>query len=165
MISLIVAVDENNGMGYNNKLPWHLPEDLLYFREKTLGQVVVMGRKTHESIGRALPNRFNIVLTRQATVAFDEKAYPVKSIEDILEVDKAVGREIFIIGGAQIYEQFLPHADKIYLTKINKSFRADTYFPSLDIDEWEIQSIIPGSPDAQYDHEFMTFERRKKEEL
>lgn len=133
MISLIVAHDRNRVIGYENKMPWHLPGDLQYFKEMTMAKPIIMGRKTFESIGRPLPGRRNIVITRNT-------AYSADGIEVVGSLDEALQLagdvpEIMIIGGAQIFEQAMPIADKLYITLINHAFTGDTYFPSYD--QWQ----------------------------
>lgn len=134
MFSLICAVGQNNEIGCENKLLWHLPEDLKYFKKKTQNHIVIMGKNTFESIGFALPKRHNIVLA-------PEKDYVAKNCEvcnnlnGLIEKYKTRKEEIFIIGGASIYAQFIPHAKKLYLTKVDDSPTADTFFP--DINEFE----------------------------
>jgi len=131
-ISIIAAVAANLAIGKNNQLLWHLPEDLKRFKQLTTGHAVVMGQKTYESLGRPLPDRTNIVITL-------DKAYKAKgciivhSIEEALkEAKKVESEEIFIIGGGSIYRQFLPLADKLYITRVEKNFDADTFFPPYD---------------------------------
>lgn len=127
MISLIAAVASDRGIGKNNKLLFDIPEDLKYFREKTRDHTVIMGYNTYKSIGHALPNRRNIVLSRQLLKLVD--AETVKSIDDVVRAIENDG-EVFVIGGASIYEQFLPIADKLYLTIIEDTDpEADTFFP------------------------------------
>jgi len=144
-------MDENGRIGVNGKMPWHIPEDLKYFKAMTLYKIVVMGRKTYESIGKHLDNRTNIILSA------DEDFYPpecivvrsIKEVFDLLNKMKPSGlpsREIMIIGGASIYKQFLPHADKLYITKVHiessLSHPSDieikeTFFPDVDWSLWE----------------------------
>jgi len=135
MITLIVAVSKNGVIGNDNKLIWHLPEDLKRFKKLTTNNVVVMGRKTHESIGKALPNRLNVILSKDSKwyKPLGDGCVVCYSIEEVLERFKY--RDIFIIGGGQIYKEFLPHADKIEMTLIDKEFKGDTYFPDLG-SEW-----------------------------
>jgi len=135
MITLIVAVSKNGVIGNDNKLIWHLPEDLKRFKKLTTNNVVVMGRKTHESIGKALPNRLNVILSKDSKwyKPLGDWCVVCYSIEEVLERFKY--RDIFIIGGGQIYKEFLPHADKIEMTLIDKEFKGDTYFPDLG-SEW-----------------------------
>lgn len=139
-ISIIVAMAENRAIGYRNKLPWsRLPEDLKRFKEITLGHTIIMGRKTFESIGRALPGRKNIIVTSDKNYA--SKALDciiVSSINDAIQKTEALdGDEIFVIGGAEIYKQFLPMAEKIYLTLVHKEWPGDAFFPDLDLVKWE----------------------------
>lgn len=130
MISLIVAHDRNRVIGYKNGMPWHLPGDLQYFKATTMGKPVLMGRKTFESIGRPLPGRRNIVITRNAS-------YQAEGIEVVGSLDEALSLvsevpEVMIIGGEQIFTQSLPIADRLYITLIDETFEGDTYFPSYD---------------------------------
>lgn len=136
MISLIVAMSSNRVIGKENQLPWHLPEDLKRFRSITNNNVVVMGRKTHLSIGKVLPNRLNVILSRDTKWynPIGDNCVVCYSVEEVIEKFKY--RDLFIIGGSEIYNQFLQHADKIYLTLIDKDFEGDAYFPELD-DNWK----------------------------
>lgn len=137
MLSLIVARAQNNVIGSNNNLPWYLPADLKHFKEVTLGKTVVMGRRTYESIvsrlGHGLPGRQNIVISRSS--AADQSALFVSSLEAAL--DAATSDEIFVIGGAQIYEQALPFADKLYITEVDATIPGDVFFPELDSSAWQ----------------------------
>lgn len=135
MISLIVAYDENRVMGYNNKMPWHLPGDLAYFKKTTMGKPMIMGRKTFESIGKALPGRTNIVVTRDPNYQA-EGIVVVHSFDDALEMAKKEEKEIMVIGGEQIFRLALPIADVLYVTKIQHNFQGDTFFPEFSI-EWK----------------------------
>lgn len=127
MISMIVAVSKNNQIGCNNKLLWHLPEDMKYFKQKTLHHPVIMGRKTYESIGKALPNRENIVLTHDTTFSAPN-IKTASSVEAALKLcDNA--SETFIIGGGQIYQLFLPYANRLYITTVDDIVEGDTTFP------------------------------------
>lgn len=137
MISIIAGIDKNWLIGDGDKLPWHIPEDLAYFKKVTSGHSIVMGRKTFESIGRPLPNRENIILTRKS----DYTAEGCTVINNPEEIQNATnGREIFIIGGANVYEQFLPRANRLYLTRIDGEYSGDTYFPKPDMDNWTLSS-------------------------
>ena len=139
-ISLIVAVDENNGIGKDNQLPWHLPADLKHFKTLTTGHPIIMGRKTFESIGKALPNRHNIVISRQS-------GYLAEGTSVVSSLDEAFAlcednEEAFVIGGAQIFEHALPLANFLYLTLIHHQFKADTFFPEINPTRWiELESI------------------------
>ena len=134
VISIIVATGALGEIGKDNKLLWDIPEDLAHFKRTTLGKAIVMGRKTYESIGRPLKGRDTIVLTSDPNYP-REGIQVVGSIEEVLELNSH-GNEIMICGGAEIYEQFLPYTDRIYLTKVYKEYEADTYFPEVDLDNY-----------------------------
>lgn len=156
-ISIIAAMDNNNGIGKNNTLPWLIPEDLRYFKEKTKGKIVVMGRKTFESIGKPLPNRHNVILTQQIDY-IHPSTYSLFDIEDILEINKGISNnEIFIIGGAEIYRQFMDYAEKLYITKIDYEFECDTFFPEINLDRWDLEKNPIVSSDGQYVFEYRTY--------
>lgn len=159
IISLIVAVDENNGIGKDNQLPWHLPADLKHFKTLTTGHPVIMGRKTFESIGKALSNRRNIVISRQLNYTA-EGAETVSSLKDSFRICRDEN-EIFIIGGAQIFEQSLELADFLYLTVIRHNFHADTFFPEIDKKKWIEESVINCEPDEKnkYSYTFIKYRR------
>lgn len=138
-IALIVAMSENGVIGNQNKLPWHLPEELKYFREKTQDKPVIMGRKTFESMGnKPLPNRLNIILSHALRFTAPDCKI-AHSVEDAL---KSAGdcEEIMVMGGAEIYEVFLPVASRIYLTVIHQTYAGDTVFPTVDWQTWKILS-------------------------
>jgi len=138
-IALIAAMSENGVIGNNNALPWHLPEELKYFRKVTLGKPVIMGRKTFESMGKKpLPNRHNIIVTRSTISA--PACTVVSSVQEALAV-VGESEEIMVIGGAQIYESFLPFANRIYLTTVHQQCSGDTYFPKVDWGQWEMVSL------------------------
>jgi len=163
-ISLIVAVAENNVIGKDNTLIWHLPADMKYFKEKTTGHCIITGRKNYESIPekfRPLPNRTNIVITRQHNY-HAPGAIVVSSINLAIEKAKQTGdEEIFIIGGAEIFKQSLHIADKIYLTKIYHSFEGDVYFPEILTAEWIQTDCVKGIVDEKnkYKHDFIIYEK------
>lgn len=144
IISLISAIAKDRGIGYKNKLLVHLPPDLKHFKEVTSGHMVIMGQTTYESMGKALPNRENIVLTMDKSFKLDD-AKVMYSIEEAIEYAKSKNEEeIFFIGGASIYKQSIKFADKLYLTLIDKEFSADTFFPEYDdfknlVSESEVQ--------------------------
>ena len=146
LLSLIVAVDRNFGIGVNNKLPWHLPRDLAWFKARTVGKTVVMGRKTHESIGKPLPRRRNIVVTRKPYVLLPTVEW-VLSFDDVLTMFRAT--ETIVIGGTSLYEQALPHVERMYLTKVEGSFRVDAYFPTFDTSEWLMKRSHYHPPDRE----------------
>lgn len=126
MISLIVAIDKNRLIGDSNGLPWYIPEDLKYFRDTTIGKTIVMGRKTYQSIGRLLPHRQNIIVSRQNLNI--EGALIVNNFGEYLK-NIADEQEIFIIGGAEIYREALPYVSKLYITHVDAEYEGDTYFP------------------------------------
>ncbi len=134
MISIIAAIGKNNELGKGNELLWKLPADMKHFKETTTGHTVVMGRKTFQSIGRALPNRRNIVVTRDETFAI-EGVEVAHSLGEAIE--KVAGEEeAFIIGGGELYKQALPFTDKLYITHVDSEFDADTFFPHIS-EEWK----------------------------
>lgn len=135
MISMIVATASNNVIGSNNQMPWHIPEDLAYFKQKTLNKTVVMGRKTFESIGKPLPQRTNIVLTRDMEFSHPE-VMVYRSAEKLLEDYKH--EELVIIGGAQIYALFYPYAQRLDITLIDQAFEGDIYFVAYEKDFEEV---------------------------
>lgn len=142
-------------------MPWHLPNDLAYFKKTTMGKPIIMGRKTFESIGRPLPGRENIVLTNNQE--YKQDGVTVRhSIEDILH-NRADDEELMIIGGATLYEQSLPHVDKMYITYIDEVFEGDTFFPEINNEEWELVSEEKGIKDQQnpYDYYFRTYVRKR----
>lgn len=159
IISVIAAMSENRVIGKDNKLPWYIPEDLAWFKEKTKGKPVIMGRKTHESIGRKLPGRLNLVISRdKGYVSSVKYVYTYNSLEDIIEEYEGMS-ELFIIGGSEIYKKAIPLADKMYLTKISANFEGDTFFPEYDESEWEKKEhIIKGT--KKYMLHFYTLERK-----
>ncbi len=136
-ISLIVAMNKDNVIGVDNKLPWYIPEDLKYFKQNTLGKPVIMGRKTFESIGKALPERKNIVITRNAD-------FHAQDITTVSSLNEAIGLtsaepEVCIIGGGEIFKQALPLANKLYITVVKYRIKnPTTFFPNVDYDEWQL---------------------------
>lgn len=147
-ISMIAAIEINLGIGKDNMLPWHIPNDLKHFKNITNGHTVVMGRKTYESIGKPLPNRTNIVLSR---------THPEWSLQLIL--DTAKQNDVFIIGGSEIYNLFMPYADKLYLTLIHKNYECDKFFPNFFHYEWECTSA-KHIDDESVPYTFATYERK-----
>ncbi|MCM3611007.1 dihydrofolate reductase [Planococcus sp. MERTA32b] len=138
MISLMVAHDPNRVIGRNNQLPWHIPEDLAYFKKHTINKAIVMGRNTFESIGRPLPKRRNIVVSRQKDLTIDGVDV-VNSIEDAVKLAEEFHPEVMIIGGEQIFKTVLPAADRLYITLIHDEFEGDTHFPEYG-EGWELAS-------------------------
>jgi dihydrofolate reductase len=160
-ISLIAAVAENRAIGKDNKMLWHLPEDLKYFKNHTVGHSLIMGRKTFESFPvRPLPNRRNIIITRQSDYPC-ETCIIVKSPEEALAQCKD-DEEVFIGGGAGIYKQFLDKADKMYLTHIHESFEADTFFPKFEAENWEIIKKSERKTDHRNNLSYTFVEYKKK---
>ena len=146
MISIIVAVAENWVIGGNNQLLWHISEDLKRFKALTSGHSIIMGRKTFESIGRPLPNRKNIVVSRNSNLII-EGCIIVNSLNEALEI--TVGEdEAFVVGGGELYRQALPLAKKMYLTKVHKNFEGDTVFPTVNFNEWNLVLEQKGNPTA-----------------
>jgi dihydrofolate reductase len=161
MISIVVAQARNRVIGKSSDLPWYLPADLKHFKDLTTGHAVIMGRKTHDSIfarlGKPLPNRANIVVTHQEDFA-PKGVIVAHSVEEALGLAEG---EVFIIGGAQIYEQALPYVDSIYLTQIEADIDGDTYFPELNSAEWTqtAQEAHVADDKNQFDYTFITLER------
>jgi dihydrofolate reductase len=150
MISLVVAVSENNAIGKNNQLLWHLPNDLKFFKNTTWGGAVIMGRKTFESVNKPLPGRTNIVITKQVNWT-SENVIVVNSIEAAIQKAKDLNfKDIFIIGGGEIYKESMSIADKIYLTKVHTTIEGDTYFPELQNDKWKMISNKDFSADEKH---------------
>jgi dihydrofolate reductase len=140
-LSIIVAMANNNAIGKDNQLLWHLPEDLQYFKRTTMGKPIVMGRKTFESIGRPLPGRLNIVITRQQDWQHDGVKI-VHTIDDALRLAEAQSMidgidEMMVIGGAEIYKTALPQADKLYVTRVDAEIDGDAFFPEIDSSVWQ----------------------------
>lgn len=162
IVSLIVAMDQNRGIGYQGQLPWHLTSDLRRFKSLTMGHHLIMGRKTYESIGKPLPGRVMIVVTRNPSFQADGCTI-VPTIEDGLQLacEKGEG-EVFIIGGGQIFHQTLLMADRIYLTLVHTTTIADVFFPNINRAEWkEIQSIFqPAKHGDDFDHTFIVLHRQ-----
>jgi dihydrofolate reductase len=153
----IVAMDAQRGIGVNNKLPWHLKEDLAHFKRTTLGHPVIMGRKTFDSIGKPLPNRRNIVITRNANWRH-EGVETVTLVDDALKLVGDV--QAYVIGGAQIFAETLPHTERLVVTEIDKTFDCDTFFPQIDPQQWkELTREQYHSAEHGYDYAFATYQR------
>lgn len=159
MITIIAAMDQNRGIGWKGRLPWRLPADLGRFRRITTGHAVLMGRKTWASIGQPLPDRTNIVLSRRPAPAEGDGALWADSPEAGLRL--AGDGEVFIIGGAEIYNLLLPRADRLLLTMIHHDFPADTFFPELEEAAWRLASSVPGVTDEKnpYRYTFLEYLR------
>lgn len=158
-ITLIVAAAENNAIGKNNQMPWHLPNDFKYFKSNTIDHTIVMGRKTFESIGRGLPQRRNLVLTTDLTFNADDIDIAT-NIQEMLRSCRDE-KEIFIIGGAQIYKQTLPLADKVLLTRVHTHLDGDAFFPELPAAQWKLisQEAHPADDRHAYAYTFEVWQR------
>lgn len=157
---LILAMDRNRLIGANNDLPWRLPADLKYFKKTTTGHPIIMGRKTYESIGKPLPNRQNIVLTR-------DPAYQIPGVIVVQTLDEAIQKADnpvkFVIGGAAIYNMALPVAERLYITEIDEEFSGDTYFSNFSMADWQLVSSEEGEVNENnpYKHRFLIYERKQ----
>ena len=162
MLSIIVAIANDNVIGKDNKLIWHIPEDLKHFKNITSGHKIIMGRRTFESLGGVLPNRKHIILCNDMEMNIDDEN--VEVLEDISMLDKYINsvEECFVIGGATIYKLLMPYSNKMYITKINQDFEGDVYFPEIKDDEWEAVSKEKGLKNEQnpFDYEYITYVRK-----
>ena len=162
MLSTIVAIANNNVIGKDNQLIWHLPEDLKRFKQITTGKNIIMGRKTFESLGRVLPNRKHIILCNDMKMDIDNEN--VEILDDISKLDKYINsdEENFVIGGATIYKLLMPYVNKLYITKINQDFEGDVYFPEIKEAEWKEISKEKGlkNDENPYDYEYITYVRK-----
>jgi dihydrofolate reductase len=165
IISLIVAASTNNAIGKDNRLLWHLPNDMKFFKNTTWGMPVLMGRKTFEALaGQPLPGRFNFVITRKKD--WDPHNAKVKPVEDlrmaIAEAEKTDCKEAFVIGGGEIYTESIPVADKIYMTRVHAVLDGDTYFPAIDQTQWRMSSDLdfPADDKHAYAYSFQVWERK-----
>lgn len=158
-LSIIVAIAKNNAIGKDNQLLWHISEDLKYFRQVTSGHAVIMGRKTFESIGKPLPNRKNIVVSR--TMAPQDGITVVSSIAEALQ-RTASETEVFVIGGGAIYRETFPLARKLYITQVHENYQGDTFFPAIDTAEWREISREDFTGGTQFPHafSFLVYERK-----
>lgn len=157
MISLMVAHDPNRVIGKDNQLPWHIPEDLAYFKKHTVGKGMVMGRNTYESIGRPLPKRRNIVVTRNPDYQIDG-ADVVHDVEQAVKLAEEIHEEVMVIGGEQIFRTVLPIADRLYITLIKKPFEGDTFFPEYG-DEWKLVSESEEYSSSGIPFSYLVYER------
>lgn len=164
MTTIVVAMGEKNEIGFENQLLWHLPKDLKHFKDITSGHPIIMGRKTYESIGKPLPNRTNIVVSRKKDW-FEEGILIVGSIKEALKFAKKIDEEVFVIGGGNIYEQTMDLVDKLEVTLVKADLQADTFFPKIDQKIWKKTNEICHEKDEKngYDFCFQTFERIKSE--
>lgn len=164
-LSLVVAVSENNVIGRDGDLPWHLSADLRRFKRVTMGHVMLMGRKTWESIGRPLPGRTSIVISRQADYETGfEEVLVASNLDDALALARRVGgstSEAFVIGGARIYEMTFPCADRLLLTRVYAEVEGDVQFPAVDWDQWRLieEETYAADEKNDFDHTYQVFER------
>jgi dihydrofolate reductase len=166
IISLIAAASTNNAIGKDNKLLWHLPNDMKFFRNTTWGMPVIMGRKTYDALaGEPLPGRFNFVITRSRE--WDPQHEKVKVVGSLAAAVAAAGdtdaKEVFVIGGGEIYHQSMAIADKIYMTRVHTVVEGDTYFPVIDEGQWQLTSNLdfPADEKHAYAYSFQVWERKK----
>ncbi|UCH14495.1 MAG: dihydrofolate reductase [Bacteroidales bacterium] len=162
IISHIVAVSENNVIGKSNKLPWHMPADMAYFNRVTKGHYVIMGRNNYESEGKALKDRINIVITRNREFKIDDGII-VYSINEALDIpEKKKEKEVFIVGGGNIYKQSIDITDRIYLTRIHTIIEGDVFYPELNMLQWKLLSEISNKKDNMnpFDYTFYIYERK-----
>jgi dihydrofolate reductase len=162
MIILIAAIAENNAIGKNNELLWHLPNDFKRFKETTSGHYIIMGRKTFESFPKPLPNRTHVIITRQ-------KDYQYEGCIVVPDLEKAIAvcptnEAIFVIGGGEIYAQSIPLADQLDITRVHHTFEADTYFPEIDPNIWELTAEKSNWKDEKhlFDYSFQTYQKKNR---
>lgn len=153
MTTIVVATGRNNEIGFQNRLLWHLPNDLKHFKEITAGHPVIMGRKTFESIGKPLPNRTNIVVSRRKDW-FQEGILIVGTIKEAVKFAKKISEDIYIIGGGNIYEQTIDIADRIELTVVDADFEADVFFPKINTDDWQKTHEVCHGQDEKHAYKF-----------
>jgi len=164
ILSLIVAMDEEDGIGRDKQIPWHLSADLQRFKQFTMGHCIIMGRRTYESIGHPLPGRTSIVITRRKDYQAKAGVICADSLQDALRTAKRLGEtEAFIIGGGEIFQHSLPLADQIYLTRVHTRIQADTFFPPIRFEEWltSQECFLPVDESNQYPSTFMLLKRNK----
>jgi dihydrofolate reductase len=160
-ISFIFAMDRNRAIGNDNQLPWHLPADLKFFKKITTGHPILMGRKTYQSIGKPLPGRRNVVITQ-------DPKFTAEGCEIVHSVEEAAAQfeqeELFVIGGSEIFRLFLPLVDRMYITRIEHEFAADTYFPEVNMQVWTLVSNEQGIQDEKnpYEYYFQLYERKRE---
>ena len=159
-ITMIAAVCEDNGLGLDNKLVWHIPRDLKHFKDLTYGHCIIMGRKTFESLPKALPNRKNIVLSRKKNLSYNN-AVVVDTIEKAIEETKHDNKP-YIVGGGEIYKLFIIYSSYIELTRIHHKFKSDTFFPRIDLKNWEIikRNDVKKSEIEKYNYSFITYKKK-----
>lgn len=163
-IALIAAVSENGVIGRDGGIPWHLPEDLQLFKRLTMGHHLIVGRKTFESIGKPLPGRKMIVLSRQPNYSV-EGVITAASLQNALEIARKAGEdEVFIAGGAAVYARALPLADRFYLSRVHANVKGDAFFPEFNLDEWKVtvKTDYPASKSQKHDFTFMILDRKRR---
>ena len=166
MISIIAAVAKNNIIGGDNKLLWHIPEDLKHFKDITSNHTIIMGRKTFQSLPNVLPKRHHIVLTKDKNYIIDSDSVTiVHNLKEIVDKYKTSKEEVFVIGGGEIYSAFLPYCKNLYLTKINKNFEGDTYFPKIEPSQWKVtySSEVNKTLKDNLEFKFINFTRKIKD--
>lgn len=164
ILSLVAAMAKNRTIGNNNKLIWHLPEDLEFFKTTTKNKIMIMGRKTFDSLPKTLPNRFHIVISRSAPTAQQDRVHFVTNVEDSIKKSQELIKqgwpdEVCVVGGAEIYKLFLPLANKIILTELNKSFEGDTFFPEFDKTQFR-EEVLKQSIDGNIGMDFKIYHRK-----
>lgn len=159
-VTLIAAMDKNRVIGYKNDIPWRIPRDWAYVKETTRGHSIIMGRRNFESIGRILPERRNIILTKNRGF-FYEGSEVAHSVEEVFELCERE-QEIFVFGGEEIYNAFLPYTEKMHITKISHEFEGDTLFPEVDFSEWIEVTVQKGIQDDKnlYSYSFHVYEKK-----
>ena len=165
-LSLIAAMAQNRTIGRNNKLPWYLPEDLKYFKRVTMGKPLIMGRKTFESLGKPLPGRPHIIITRDKDYTYPgchivhDRQSAITRAENLLLIDG--GGEVVVIGGAEIYGLMLPKMDRMYLTEVREDVPGDAFFPEYNSDEWQevAREDFSAEPPNEYDYSFVAYDRK-----
>ena len=160
MLSIIVAKAKNNVIGKENKLLWHLPEDLKKFKELTSGHVIIMGRKTFESLGKVLPDRKHVIFTNNPDFKVNDEN--VEVVHSMLQIQEYIENEEenFVIGGAMIYNLLMPYVKKMYVTEIDKEFEGDAFFPKINLDVWKEVSRETGTEDDEMKYDFVIYERK-----
>ena len=161
-VTMIAAVGQNRELGKDNKLLWNLPADMKRFKEITSGHVIIMGRKTFESIGKVLPNRKHIIFSQNRDLKYDDEN--VEVVHSMLEIKEYIDNdeENFVIGGAMIYNLLMPHVTKMYVTQVNKDFEGDAFFPKINEDIWEVVEEEKGLRDeeSKLEFEYITYVRK-----
>ena len=161
-LALICAMAKNRTIGRNNSLPWYLPEDLKYFKHTTMGSTIIMGRKTFDSLGRVLPGRPHVVISRSA-LSLPENCYAARSLQEAISTAQTLAEqgEVVVIGGAEIYRQALPLVDRLYLTEVHIEPEGDTWFPELNPGDWQEteREDVPADADSAIAYSIVTYQR------